>query len=259
MELIRPYVAKRFVEIEAVKQIREAIEYARAFDYPAYVISPPGYGKTTALWHLADEYKGFYCQIGAAQKSVSEMYRTLLSTFKILHNSTYQRDLFNVLVDSLLRESYYMSEPDDKPLLIVDEFQTLEAQAKRELLNIQETCGLALVIAGNAERLVAENKRDTAAMEQIESRIGMRVTLPPLTEQDCIGIGAAMNVEGRDAYEAVESFGLQTNVRALVQMLQQADRLSGGGAGVRLQHIKSAVLSMHGKADALSYLKTPKS
>lgn len=259
MELIRPYVAKRFVEIEAVKHIREAIEYAKAFDYPAYVISPPGYGKTTALWHLAEEYKGFYCQIGAAQKSVSEMYRMLLSTFRIMHNSTYQRDLFDVLVGSLVRRNFFMREPDDKPLLIVDEFQTLEAQAKRELLNIQETCGMALVIAGNAERLVAENKRDNAAMEQIESRIGMRVSLPALTEQDCFGIGAALNVEGRDAYEAVTSFGLQTNVRALVQMLQQADRLSGGVAGVRLHHIKSAVLSMHGSTDALSYLKASKS
>lgn len=251
MELVRPYVSDIFVETTAVKHIRLAIDNALGFEYPVYIESAPGYGKTTALWYLTEEFKGNYCLIGASQKSVPDMYRTLLSAFGFWHDSTYQRDLYNTLVSRL--GTYYPG--GTRKLLVVDEFQTLEAAAKRELLNIQETCGLALVLSGNSERLFGDGKKDKAAMDQIESRIGIRIKLSPLSVEDCQKLGTAFNVEGSDAYRAISYYGLNTSIRALVRVLKQAQKMTGDVVGIRLNHIEMAVIALHGSKEKLSLLE----
>lgn len=253
MELLAPNTPEFFVEISAVKRARDAIQFATTFDYPAQIVSKPGFGKTTALIHLARELDGAYCQIGAAHKSLPNLYRALLSAFDIMHDSQYIRDLHDTLIRTLHRRRDIELE-GGKPLLVVDEAQTLEATAFRELLNIQETCGIALVLSGNEERLATRNI-ERGAWAQIESRIGMYVSLPPLSEQDCTAIGAAYGVEGMPAYSAIKNFGMRTNVRDLVRLLRQATALTAGTNGVNLNHIETAIVGLHGRNEALSLLK----
>lgn len=255
MTLTRPYMTDIFVEIGAVRRIRSAISAAMDSPYPSYIVSDPGYGKTTALFHSAQEQGGAYVQIGEAHKNIGGMYLAVLLAFKISPDSTYERPLFDQIVRVISPSRWNMDAP--RRLLIVDEFQTLEDRTKRELLKIQETCGFALVLAGNSERITSSGKKDVPALQQIEDRIGVRVALPPLDEADCIAIGSAYGVEGMDAYRAITAFGTQKNVRALARLLQQAKRLTGGTAAIQLQHIKTAVLALYGKTEALNLL-TPK-
>lgn len=257
MGLTVPYITDIFVEISAVQRIRDAISYAIADAYPSYIVSDPGYGKTTALFYLAQEFGGAYCQIAEVNKNISGMYMALLEAFGILPNNMYEKDLFQQVIRDLSPSRY--APPQPRKILIVDEFQTLEDRTKRELLKIHETCGFALVLSGNSERIVSSGsgKKDVKALQQIEDRIGMRVALPPLDDGDCEQIGVAYGVEGMDAYRAIKAFGTQTNVRALVRLLQQAKRLAGGTAAIQLHHIKTALLALHGKQDVFRLLTRP--
>ncbi len=243
MELIKPKLPDReyYVEISSVKRIREGIRYALTFGEPVRISSQAGFGKTTALYYLAEELKGHYCLIGQAHKNAGDMYRALLAAFKIYHGANYTRDLFNRLVGDLQNKNYnrvIFERP--RLLLIVDEIQTLEATALRELLNIQETCDIALVMSGNGER-IARTKIDQAAWKQIDSRIGMEINLPSLSARDCELLGAAYGVEGMDAYEAICNFGTQTTARMLGRLLENAKRLTAGTGAIRLRHIEITI------------------
>lgn len=168
------------------------------------------------------------------------MYRMLLTVFDIWTHRAFVRDLHEILIMNLRRASY---ETGPRRLLIIDEIQTLEASSQRELLNIQETCDLALVVGGNGERL-AKTKIDHAAWKQVDSRLGMKISLPALDRHDCISIGASFNVEGTDAYDAFVNFGTRTSARFLCRLLREARALAaGGGAGIRRHHIESDPLN----------------
>lgn len=243
MELIKPKLPDReyYVEISSVKRIREGISYALTFGEPVRITSQAGYGKTTALYYLSEELKGGYCQIGQAHKTTADMYRALLSACEIYHDANYTRDLFSVLIRNLQRRAEHRDwDEKSRYLLIVDEIQTLEATALRELLNIQETCNIALVMSGNGER-IARTKIDQAAWKQIDSRIGMEINLPNLSAQDCELLGAAYGVEGMDAYEAICNFGTQTTARMLGRLLENAKRLTAGTGAIRLRHIEITI------------------
>lgn len=249
MELIKPYVPamEYFVEISAVKRIRDGLDYTMNFGEPVQVVSDPGHGKTTALYYLAKELGGVYCLAGQAHKTVPDMYRMLLAAFEIYHDCTYTRDLYNVLVRKLARTDWDRQH-NPRRLLIVDEIQTLEATAQRELQNLQETCDLALIMSGNGSRL-AKSKVDQSAWKQVDERLGMKIQLPKLDRRDCDLIGAAYGVEGMDAYEAIGNFGMRTTARHLGRLLREAKMLTTGTGGIRLQHIKTVMKAKPDQAD----------
>lgn len=244
MELFQPKIPLRehFAEISAVRRIRDAIDDARASGDPSYIVSKPGYGKTAALWYLSQEMGAKYWHVVGAQKSLISMYRSILAAFGIRHDCTSLHQLATKVVDSLRWNPW---APDHRPTLFVDEFQTLEAGAKRELMAIQEDCEMVLVLGGNAERLTGDSKNDTAALEQVQRRFGMTVILPNLNKQDCIDIANAYGVEGMDAYHAAVALGTRTKASVLTKVLSRASRLSGGSA-IRLPHIQNAALGLSG-------------
>lgn len=243
MQLLQPKLPDRkyFVEIGAVSRIKEGIQYAFDMGEPVRITSQAGYGKTTALFYLARELGGSYCQIGQAHKSTPDMYRALLAACGILHDCNYARDLFARIIDRLGPASpQLLPESQPRRLIIIDEIQTLEATALRELLNIQETCNLALIMSGNGER-IAKSKIDQAAWKQIDSRIGMEISLPGLSRKDCDLMGAAYGVEGMDAYAAIANYGTQTTARMLGRLLESARLLTAGTGGIRLSHIEITI------------------
>lgn len=243
MQLLQPKLpdSKYFVEIGSVARIREGIRYAFDMGEPVRITSQAGYGKTTALFYLARELGGSYCQIGQAHKSTPDMYRALLAACEIIHDRNYARDLFSLIIDRLGPDSSYtLSEKNKRRLVIIDEIQTLEAAALRELLNIQETCDLALIMSGNGER-IAKSKIDQAAWKQIDSRVGMEIALPGLSRRDCDLMGAAYGVEGIDAYSAIANYGTKTTARMLGRLLESARRLTAGTGGIRLSHIEITI------------------
>ncbi len=250
MTRITPHRPSRFVDISASKAVRSAIEAAVDLGYPSLITGEPGTGKTTALLHHTAELSGVYCQVGQASKSVAGMYQMLLDAHSYGTDAKFLRDLSDV-VYSQLRPSY-MDERGR--LLVVDEIQTLDLAALRELLNIQETCRIPLVLCGNDERLAKTNSRDSA-IDQIKSRIGVIRKLGKPLPEDCRDIAIEFNVEGKDARTALETFGCQTSLRDLVRVLEIASVITGGFGSIQLRHIEQATLKKYGDPSALALLK----
>ncbi|MCO8146859.1 AAA family ATPase [Rhodovulum tesquicola] len=253
--LTKPIISEIFVETKAVRRVRDAIEFAMISPYPAHVISSPGRGKTTALYHLAREYDGAYLEIGEQQKTPAGLYRGLLEAIGAIDPSgldrKYERDLFDSVIHHMTRRMDWSGAQKD--LLVVDEFQTAEDRTKRELLRLHETCGFALVLSGNAERLASSGKRDPVALQQIEDRIGARFFLPKLDQSDCDLIAKAYGVKDEAALWAARTLGTKGNARELVQTLQMARHGAQGGA-VSLSNIREALVLVTGKTDALKVL-----
>jgi DNA transposition AAA+ family ATPase len=138
--------------------------------------------------------------------------------------------------------------------LLVDEYQNFTPTVLRELLHLQERCGFALLLAGNTHRL-AGTRRDAHAVDQIESRIGMRFEIGQPTREDCVRIGAEYNVEGADAYEAIVLYGENTSLRALCYLLQNCAAAANGVGNIRLPRIETMLRIMSCGSDALRLLR----
>lgn len=147
----------------------------------------------------------------------------------------------------------------NKDLVVVDEFQTAEDRTKRELLRLHETCGFALMLSGNSERIASSSKTDPNAVRQIEGRIGMRVHLPGLDQEDCNLLADAYGIAGQDAIHAVQVIGRKTNARNLGRVLQLAGQMTGDSAPVRLAHIMNALNVILGATAAHKLLKSKES
>ncbi len=145
--LTSPLISDIFVETKAVNLVREAIEFAMISPYPSHIISAPGRGKTTALYHLTREYDGAYIEIGAQQKTMGGMYRGIAKAIGATLYGNYEREVLDAILRQFERRARYSGA--NKDLLVVDEFQTMEDPVKRELLRIHETSGFALVLGGN--------------------------------------------------------------------------------------------------------------
>lgn len=251
--LTTPWISPVFVEIKAVERVRDAVRNAMMTPYPSHVISEPGRGKTTALCHIVKEFDGAYLEIGEQQKSTGGLYRGLLDAVDAYYSPTaYERDLCDQVISNFKRRMNW--SVGGKDLLIVDEFQTAEDRTKRELLRLQETCGFALVLSGNSERIASAGKRDERALQQINDRIGMTVHLPNLDGEDCDRLAQAYGAEGEDARLAIRALGSKTNARNLARVLQRA-KAETQGTPIRLSNLKNAVLGIYGKADALKFLQ----
>lgn len=245
-----------FAEIKAVSRARDAIRFAMLMPYPSRIISPPGRGKSTALRHLAKEFDGAYIEIGATDKDVMGMYLSLLNVLNGFYfgNPNKKRDALQSL--SIALGGVACNVSDNKKLVIVDEFQTLEDTAKRELIRVQEDLGIALVISCNPERLAGGNEKPSRAIRQIEDRIGLNIELPALDDEDCDLIAQAYGVSGDDAVSAARALGAKTSARELCRTLQYARLTVPDGAAVRLTQIKNAVVALKGKTNALGLLKS---
>lgn len=241
-----------FIELSSSREIEAAITRAMSWEYPSLFIGDPGTGKTTALRHFVIKYDGFYCEVNEKTKSPGGLYKMLIQTMIGYRDGKTMWDDGAQLIYFL--ENHWSGRA--RRPLFVDEQQAFEAPALRELLHICERCQVPLVLAGNRERLAKTRKTDSVALEQIRSRIGWRVQLGKPNAADCESIGIEHNVEGKEAYAALASFGAGTNLRELVRLLQEAKVCTGGVGSIQLRHVKAAVLSIYGSRDALKLLST---
>ncbi|CCV09626.1 conserved hypothetical protein [Mesorhizobium metallidurans STM 2683] len=136
---------------------------------------------------------------------------------------------------------------------MIDSVEFGETSQTGSLRRLQERCGFALLLAGNTHRL-AGTRRDIHAMDQIESRIGMRFEIGQPTREDCVRIGAEHNVEGADAYEAIVTCGENTSLRALCHLLQNCAAGTSGFGSIRLPRIETTLRGMSCGSDVLRLL-----
>lgn len=241
-----------FVEINAVRVIRAAMDRALKWPYPARVISNPGMGKTTALLHFAQELEAVYCMVQARHKDTAGMYLMLMAAYELKPDKENARDHARQLYAELPERVEY-----DYPCpLVVDEYQTLEATALRELLNIVAECRIPLVLVGNGERLAKERKDERPALEQIWNRIRPTYRIDPPDFEDCCAFAIEFDVECKQpTYAAIAAYGAKTSVRDLVCLLHEAREVRGAGI-VTLEDIRTAILTIYGRRDALKLLQS---
>jgi len=238
----------RFIETTAALQVRAILQEAIEDEYPALVMSDPGMGKTFSLKHYSSDLKGIYWEVRETENTVRQMFLSLMNAFGFWHDSRHTNDIADALYSQLGRQEW--------PFLVVDEFQNLDLTALRELLRIAERAKIPLVLSGNDKRLAKIKSYDTA-LDQIKSRIGARVTLRSPFPADCRNIAVEFNVEGKDAYSALETFGGKTSLRDLDILLRASVRATQGAGSVQLRHIEQACLTLHdGDRKALKLLRT---
>lgn len=254
-------IPESIVHTEAVRIVREMADMSILHRKPVRIVGRPGTGKSTALWHVAEAMGGRYCEIAQASKAPKGMFETLIKTAG-QWGAHSQRTAIGLLSDEVY--SYYeprhtfaagswVSLPQ---LLVVDEVQTLEATAFRELLRVQEKCEMGLVVAGNEERLAGTRQKDAATWEQVESRILITRHLPGPSKEDCESIGSAHNVEGSDGYAVLVRYGMSTNFRALTHLLEVAASLTGGNVGIRRAHLEAALALVSPKTNLQKLLSS---
>lgn len=244
------------VETNTVLMARESARIAMDFKCAVHLIGRAGTGKSSALWHVAQEMGGSYCEVSQASKSTKGLFELVLDSVGHRSGKKYMKDIaedayFYLEPSKVLKDGTFVYEHQ---FLVVDEVQTLEAPAFRELLRLQEKCQIALILAGNAERLSGKAK-DATTWEQIETRISIQQFLAGPSRRDCELMGSAFNVEGADAYEALAAFGMRSNLRDLTKLLEFAAALTGG-TGIRLHHIEQALRIRKPRADVLRLLKS---
>lgn len=251
-------IPETVVETATVAIARDAADYAIALRRPVHIVGAAGTGKSSALWHIAQSMGGYYCEISGPTKATKGLFELLLKTVGVWNGQKFISDLADAVYRAFEPVQRYSSAEGqwvmEPAFLAVDEVQTLEPTAFRELLRIQEKCEVGLIVAGNAERL-AGKKQDAGTWDQIESRITMRRMLPGPSKKDCELIGSTFNVEGKEAYDALANFGMRTNLRDLTHLLEAAKRLSGGTTGIRKNHLEGALRTLNPKHDALRLLR----
>jgi hypothetical protein len=255
---VRPInVGGPFAEITATRECRTAVETAIRARCVVRVSSDPGRGKTFSLWRLVQEYGGGYCQVVSEQKSGRGFWEMLLAARGIQHDYTHAGDLADLAYrsfDCRPRDDDEIFGPREPFLLVVDEYQNIEPAYQRELLSLQEAGAFALVLAGNSVGL-RQRKTDRAAIEQIDDRIWHNVAVSPLSQEDCRSLGVEFNVEGRDAYDAVTSFGQAKNAWQLVRLLTNAKALTQGVGSIQLRHLEQALIARNGDGKDLRLLE----
>ena len=248
--LLTPPIFGPFVDITAARQVQMAVDMAIASRCAVRVTSNPGRGKTFALWHICERLGGYYCQVASEQKAGRGLWEMLLAARGIHHDCRHAGDMADLVY------SYFDSRREESPLLlVVDEYQNIEPVYQRELLSLQETTQIALILAGNTVGL-RRRSIDRIALEQIDDRIWHDVRVGELSAEDCRSIGIEFNVEGKDAYSAIASFGLKSNARQLVRLLTYAKALTQGQGSVQLRHIQSALVARTGNGSDLELLET---
>ncbi|RUW81286.1 AAA family ATPase [Mesorhizobium sp. M2A.F.Ca.ET.067.02.1.1] len=236
-----------FVETRAALTVRAAFDTAVKMRYPVLAVGKAGLGKTVALNWIAAQSGAAYCEVAQHTKAIRPMFLMLHDAYGVQRDSKHTYDLAKDCMN-FLGARYGPTRP-----LLVDEYQNFTPTVLRELLHLQERCGFALLLAGNTHRL-AGTRRDTHAVDQIESRIGMRFEIGQPTREDCVRIGAEHNVEGADAYEAIATYGQNTSLRALCHLLQNCAADTSGDGSIRLPRIETMLRVMSCGSDALKLL-----
>lgn len=236
-----------FIETRAAFTVRAAFDTAVKMRYPVLAVGKAGLGKTVALNWIAAQSGAAYCEVAQHTKAIRPMFLMLHDAYGVQKDSKHTYDLAKDCMN-FLGARYGPARP-----LLVDEYQNFTPSVLRELLHLQERCGFALLLAGNTHRL-AGTRRDIHAMDQIESRIGMRFEIGQPTREDCVRIGAEHNVEGADAYEAIVTYGENTSLRALCHLLQNCAAGTSGFGNIRLPRIETTLRGMSCGSDVLRLL-----
>jgi AAA domain len=254
-----------FVETDAYRTIRTYFDYALRTRQIVRVIGDSGLGKTVALTKLVHETGARMFTVTQTNKSTGGMYQAISTAFNYGRDGQYLRQFetnakYAVAINP--QEDMYEGDPltslhGQARILLVDEYQTFEATALRELQEFCRNMQLPLLLCGNSESLADRSKLSRQAIEQLRQRMLMCAVIGKPSNRDCRDIGVSFNVEGVETYEALTAYGMRTSLRELVDLLQKATVITGGEGSIKRATLEAALLHYGGES-ALKLLSPPR-
>lgn len=235
-------MATRYVETSICRAAHDLVSRARAMRRAGAIIGKPGIGKTVALQRLFDTDKNAsYVRVSATQATGKAAFRLLADVFGIARGGRESADsIWNGLED--LFYDYGLHEHGR--YLLVDEAQQLDLNVTKEIVDLPERFGFPVVICGNLD-LLKRTGADHGAFAQISSRCAMRLVLDGPLDEDLLAIALDFDVYGADARNAAVSYGLNTSIRELVHLLEDA-RAAVGRAPIKLSDLRETALHTKG-------------
>ncbi len=144
----------------------------------------PGTGKTTLLRIFMNDWRdrAEIALIMTPRLSPEEFLRAVLEDFNLQPEGTNKNEMIKTFRDFLIRHSL----ADRRVAIVVDEAQSLPAETLEELrllsnLETDREKLLQIILVGQPE---LRRKLRTEPLRQLNQRIGVRVSLSPLTEQE---------------------------------------------------------------------------
>lgn len=253
-----------FVETDAFSVIKTWFDYALATGKAVRVFGDPGLGKTVSLLKLVENTGARMMTVTQRSKSTMGMYDAIIRSFGEIPDCQYLRQFID-RAERIVGIPPHKTEAFDPVdfknygwnparLLIVDEYQTLEPTALRDLLEFSWNTQLPLFLSGNSESLADRSKQSRQAQEQLNQRLLWSFKIGKPSYRDCRNIGIEFNVEGADAYEAVAAFGMRKSLRELVVLLEKAMLFMGDSGSIKLPTLEMTLLA-NGGEQALKLLK----
>lgn len=251
-----PRFTGRYIDTTASQDIDQAIGLARNTPMVISISGAPGTGKTTALLHQREELGAYYCTVTNAYKSVRGIMILLLETFGLyaLHRRSSIYDIHNELYGKL--PGFGAANGGNPQLLIIDECQSLDNAAMREVLTLQEHSGISVVFSGNDQRL-AQTKSHDSAIGQISRRIDWRIRLGKPSKEDCEAFCAEYNV-AFDQVSTIIKIGQNTSIDTIVKIITRARVFSGAVGPVKREHLQPAISSIYVPKEACKLLQSVK-
>lgn len=222
-----------FVLTESANRFIEVLRFARAIPEIGVIVGGAGIGKTTAARHYAGISPNTY---------VVTMNPTTAGTNTALQEIAETIELVERSPARLLR-SIGLKLAGRDALLIIDEAQHLRTEAIDALRSLYDTYGIGLAFMGN-ETVYArmEGGSRSAALAQIHSRIGERVTQPAPRADDVCELLEAWEITDPEEKLLLKAIAAKPGaLRAMTKVIQLASIIAAGAGQTRaLVHLRAA-------------------
>lgn len=204
---------KTFAPTRQAKLATSVLRECHLYGEMGLIIGAPGVGKTEAIKQYCAENKGAIKVTTRITVNIRVLLVTLSEMLRIGSNG----------VNDYLARSVINVLKGTGRILIVDEAQHLTDKCLEILRQIHDETEIGLVYAGSKDLYLK-----IARLEQIASRIGSSVELPPLEHEDARLIMASTGVPVAEATVIKAAEFAEGSARRLSKGLQKARRLSDG-------------------------------
>lgn len=230
---LKPVAPEVFVPTSVFSRIQNNIEIIINGRQVCVIRGPAGIGKSSSIAMLVDDRTICAFEIAQNAKSVGRILESTCEALGVPMYSATSRILLHDLIG-------WIRKHEDPPCLIVDEAQNAGADGLRMLLSLNEHTGMPLVLCGN-HSAIKQTKANATIFDQIEDRVDAWINLDKPTPDDIRLIAIEYDVEGLEAYQALEQLGMETSLRRVVKVLRLARQFAGPDGPIKLNHIMAAL------------------